>query len=110
MKYTIYWCDNEKCSNRGCFDVEDSFFEDVYEFNSDRDAFMKAIEITNNDFDGLDDYEDFEDYDADELANELGSTDIGDGSPVIFWIERDGQRIYDTGFTKEAWLNNFEDF
>lgn len=108
--YTIYWCDNARCANCGCDGVEDSFYEYTYEFKSDRKAFMKAIEITNNDFDGLDDYDSFEDYSVEDLANELSSMDIGGGSPVIFWIERDGQRIYDSGFTKEAWLNNFEDF
>ena len=81
MKYTIFWTDNEKCRNRGC--GKDTFSKDVFDFKSDREALMKAIEIQNN-FD-LDEenYEDLKNLSDEELEFDLYDTELGFGDPVV---------------------------
>lgn len=98
MKYIIFWTDNEKCRNRGA--GEDNFSKDVYEFNSDREALMKAIEIQNND---EVDYDDFKEHTDEDLKGCLYDIDLGFGDPVVFWIKRNGKKIYDAGISLKDW-------
>lgn len=101
MKYTIYWTDNEKCRLRG--DGEDTFSKDVFDFESDREALVKAIEIQNN-FDlDEDNYEDFKDLSDEELKFDLYDTDLGFGDPVVFWIKKGSKKIYDAGISLKDW-------
>lgn len=99
MKYTIYWCDNNKSAGRG--KGKDRFYTDTADIASDREAFMKALSIRDGErWFNPGDYADLNDK---ELADELEATDIGSGSPVIFYIQKGSKKIYDSGFTKQDW-------
>lgn len=101
MKYTIFWTDNDKCRNRGV--GEDTFYEDTFNFKSDREALMKAIEIQSNRDLEEEDYEDFKDHSDEDIKECLFDTDLGFGDPVVFWIKKGSKKIYDAGISLEDW-------
>ena len=101
MKYTIFWTDNAGCGYRGS--GEDTFFKDVFDFKSDREALMKAIEIQNN-FDlDKDNYEDLKDLSDEELKFDLYDIGLDFGDPVVFWIKKGSEKIYDAGISLKDW-------
>ena len=101
MKYTIYWTDNARCANRGS--GEDTFSKDVFDFKSDREALIKAIEIQNNYDLDEDNYEDLKDLSDEELKFDLYDIDLGFGDPVVFWIKKGSKKIYDAGISLKDW-------
>lgn len=99
MKYTFYYCDNGRMRFG-----KDSFFTEEFELDSDKDAYLKALEIQDPwDFDRK--Y--FEKMNEKDLVKELDDTDVGAGSPVVFWIKKGSKKIFDTGFTRNDWKRNF---
>lgn len=98
MKYTIFWTDNARCANRGI--GRDEFYKDVCEFDTDREALLKAIEIQNDDEIDLDDFNEHSDEDLKECLYDI---DLGFGSPVVFWIKKGSKKIYDAGINMKEW-------
>lgn len=75
----------------------------MYEFNSDREALLKAIEIQNN-FDlDEDNYEDRKDLSDEGLKFDLHDTELSFGDPVVFWIKKGSKKIYDAGISLKDW-------
>lgn len=101
MKYTIYWCDNEACASRG--HRRDEFYTEVHDFESDREALLRAIEIQGeDDFDP----EDFVNHSDEDIKDCLFDIDLGFGSPVVFWIKRDSEVIYDAGIDEADFVGD----
>lgn len=98
MKYTIFWTDNARCANRGS--GKDTFSKDVYEFDSDREALLKAMGI--QDCEEINP-EDVSEYSDEDLSECLFDIDLGSGYPVVFWIKKGSKKIYDAGISLKDW-------
>lgn len=104
MKYTIYWCDNKRTAGRGA-NEEDTFYKKEFDFNDDREALLEAAKI-QDDY-GFDE-SDYTDYSNDDIKGELELVDDGAGFPVVFWVERNDEKIYDSGYTRESWMADYD--
>lgn len=94
MKYTIYWTDNRGSG-------KDKFYKDVFEFDSDREAFLKAMGI--QDCEEINP-EDVSEYSDEDLCDCLFDIDLDAGYPVVFWIKKGSKMIYDSEISLKDWL------
>ena len=95
MKYTFYYCDNGKLRFG-----HDEFITEVYEFETDREAYLKALEIQDPWSFDKDEYADLTD---DEILNDLWGTDVGGLTPIVLWIKRGTKKFFNTGITRKSW-------
>ncbi len=93
MKYMIYWTDN---AGPG----KDKFFKKAFEFNSDREALLKAVEIQEDEEFEPDD---FKKYNDESLKDYLFDVNLDAGFPVVFWIKKGSKMIYDSEINVEDW-------
>lgn len=99
MKYTIFWTDNEACASRGRH--RDGFYTEVYDFKSDREAFLKAMGI--QDCEEINP-EDVSEYSDEDLCDCLFDIDLSSGYPVVFWIKKGSKKIYDACISLKDWI------
>lgn len=90
MEYTYYYYDPRF----------DGFFTEGYEFETDREAYLQALEIQNPWSFDVDEYADLTD---EEVLEDLLDTDVGALGPVVFWIKKGTKKFFNTGITRKSW-------
>lgn len=111
IKYNITYYENTATRERRpeyTDDVENDWTEESINFNSDLNAFKYICEdILNWDFE---DYVgDTDDKTIKNLIKEFGSQDYGFGEPIIISVKGKNYE-YDSGFKKEDFLEETEDY
>lgn len=109
-KYTIHWCDNARCRDRGMFGTKDTIYTDTYNFKNDHEALYQALIIANDAFDEDEARDECYGLDNDELIEYIEDVDISGGFPVIFWVKRGSKKIYDSGLDETEWVDDEEDW
>lgn len=106
--YKIVYHKNTACRDRRpetADDVEDDWTEAPVRADSDLDALQRAIAIIHDC-----DVEDVIDdgFDSEESCiSYLEEADWGDGSPIIIRVEGPDGNLFDTGYDKDSWIEEF---
>lgn len=106
--YKIVYHKNTACKDRRpetADDVEDDWTEAPVRADSDLDALQRAIAIIH-DCDVEDVIDDGFDSEA-SCISYLEEADWGDGLPIIIKVEGPDGALFDTGYDKESWIEEF---
>lgn len=85
-------------------DIEDDWHEITFRADSDLDAWLNAFETVKGDT-----WEDYMETDPteDEIEEYFNDADWSDGSPILIKLESSDNVLFDSGYDKESWANEF---
>lgn len=101
--HIIYYLDTAAYERRKetVEDVERGWMEDTFSAESEYDALLYALECIDSSYDE----DDFST--SDEIVNYFEEKDLGDGSAFVIKLEGPNGVIYDMGYTKESYIDEF---
>lgn len=110
-EYVLTYYENNACAERRpetLDDLENDWHEVIFRADSDVEAFIEAFARVYEDDDAAADrIDDLSQINS--FIEYLDSCDWGDGSPIILKLANNEGILYDSGYTKESWENEYID-